>query len=102
MTDRLDVPRLAEGFRLIAKGHLLIAEVLEGQQVDMGGDREARQVALIKEWGDRGLTQRQALKLCAKHGQRPQIIGAWTNGEWLEIRDDRRYLTKKAIDWASE
>lgn len=103
MMDRLDDPRLVDALRLIGKGYVMIADVLEGHQADTaGGNREARQIALIQEWGDRGLTQRQASQLCAKHGQRPQIIGAWTNGEWLEIRNDnRRYLTKKAIEWAA-
>jgi hypothetical protein len=96
-----DVRRLAQGLRMIGKGFELAASAFDGALTD-DEDRLAREVAMIKEWGSRGLSQKAASQLCQRHGFAPQKIGAWVNGSWAEIRaDGLRYLTPNSHKWAA-
>jgi hypothetical protein len=59
--------------------------------------------ALLREWGDQGLTRSEASALLRKHGFAPQTAGGWTRVDWIETRDDgRSYVTSESHRWLAE
>jgi hypothetical protein len=62
-----------------------------------------RELALLREWGERGLSRAEASALFRKHGFAPQTAGGWSRGDWIEIRDDGlRYITERSRGWVAE
>ncbi|SEF68406.1 hypothetical protein SAMN05444920_101367 [Nonomuraea solani] len=95
----MDVPKVQSSLRLIARGLEELAAAL-GEQEAGEDERTAR---VIREWGRRGLTQKEASALFQRHGFAPQTTGGWTRGEWIEIGDDGlRYLTARSHTWLEE
>jgi hypothetical protein len=95
----VDVPKIQAALRLIARG----LEELAGALGDAEADEDERTARVIREWGRRGLTQREASALFQRHGFAPQTTGGWARGDWVEIGDDGlRYLTAKSHSWLEE
>jgi len=62
-----------------------------------------RELAILREWGERGLTRAQASALFRSHGLAPQTAGGWVRGDWIETREDgRRYITERSRRWLAE
>ena len=91
---------IAAALRQIARGFGMLADAVaraEGQPPE-----PARAAALLREWGERGLTRTEASALFRKHGFAPQTAGGWTRADWVEMRSDgRRYVTKGSREWLS-
>ncbi|MBF8185367.1 hypothetical protein ITP53_06370 [Nonomuraea sp. K274] len=95
----MDVPRIQNSLRLIARGLEELADALG----EPGADEDERTAQVIEEWGRRGLTQKEASALFRRHGFAPQTTGGWARGEWVEIGGDGlRYLTEKSRIWLNE
>ncbi|MEW9547973.1 hypothetical protein [Nonomuraea sp. NPDC050783] len=93
----MDIPRLQSALRTIARGLEELAGAL-GEQREASEDE--RTASVVRAWGRRGLTQKEASELFQRHGFAPQTTGGWARGEWLELGDDGlRYLTAKARAW---
>jgi hypothetical protein len=96
----VDIPKIQSALRLIARGLEELAGALGDQQEAGEDERTAR---VIREWGRRGLTQKEASELFQRHGFAPQTTGGWARGEWVELGDDGlRYLTAKSHAWLEE
>jgi hypothetical protein len=62
-----------------------------------------RTLALLGEWGDRGLSRAEVSALFRKHGFAPQTAGGWARCDRMETRDDgRRYITASYRRWFAE
>ena len=96
----MDVHRLRTGLRLVARGLEEVAAALDEPAEASDDERTAR---VIREWGQRGLTQKEASALFQQHGFAPQTTGGWARGDWVEIGDDGlRYLTGKSHRWLED
>ncbi len=91
---------VAAALRRIARAIEQLAEVVAPQPED---SEQARTLAMLSEWGSRGLTRAQASALFRKHGFAPQTAGGWSRGGWIEVADDGlRYVTGSSRDWVRE
>ncbi len=99
MDERAD--RIALALRDIARGFDALADAVAGEApVVREGERE---LAILREWGDRGLSRAEASALFRSHGVAPQAAGGWVRGDWIELRDDGlRYVTPRSRDWVAE
>jgi hypothetical protein len=98
MAERREI---AAALRQIARGFEALAAAMGREE----GDAPAgvRELALLREWGERGLTRAEASTLFRKHGFAPQTAGGWARGEWIETRDDGlRYVTERSHEWVAE
>ncbi|MGW5410259.1 hypothetical protein [Actinomadura geliboluensis] len=95
-----DLDQVAAALRQVSRGLAALADALSGVAER---PEEERYLAVMAEWGRRGLTRDEASRLFRKHGFSPQAAGGWVRGEWLEVRDDgRRYLTVRSLEWLDE
>jgi hypothetical protein len=91
-----DETEIAAALRQIGRGFYALADAVAGRPAVKG----EREVAILREWGDRGLSRAEASALFRKNGMAPQAAGGWARGEWIESRDDgRRYLTERSRRW---
>ena len=85
--------------RQIARG----LEALADAVAEEPAPQEQRELAVLREWGNRGLDRAQASVLFRKHGFAPQTAGGWARGNWIESREDgRRYITERSRRWLAE
>jgi hypothetical protein len=92
---------VAAALRQIAKGFEALADAI-ARSPDQP-PASARTAALLREWGDRGLTRPEASALFRRHGFAPQTAGGWTRGDWIHTRPDgRRYITGRSRVWLAE
>jgi hypothetical protein len=92
---------IAAAIRQIARGFDALADAISGTP-DQPSE-SVRAAALLREWGDHGLTRSEASTLFRRHGFAPQTAGGWTRGDWIETRaDDRRYITGRSRQWLAE
>jgi hypothetical protein len=90
---------IARALRLIARGFEDLAAAVAG---DVSPESE-RVAAVLREWGDRGLTRSEASSLFRKHGFVPQTAGGWARGDWIKTRSDGlRYVTERSREWLAE
>ncbi len=90
----------AAALRQIGHGFLALASSLGDPEQP---SEEDRQLALMREWGNRGLTRPEASALFRRYGFAPQAAGGWARGDWLTTRsDDRRYLTDRSRQWVAD
>lgn len=96
----MDEQAAASALRQIGRGLVALADALGN------GDprpESERVLAILCEWGDRGLTRAEASRLFGKHGFAPQTSGGWARGRWIELRaDGRRYLAVRSRRWLAE
>jgi hypothetical protein len=86
---------IAVALRQIARGFDALADAVAGEADQ--APAATRALAVLREWGDRGLTRAEASALFRKHGFAPQTAGGWARGDWIETRDDgRRYITERS------
>lgn len=99
MEDRAD--RIAVALRDIARGFDALADAVAGEPpVVREGERG---LAILREWGERGLSRSEASALFRRHGVAPQAAGGWVRGDWIELRDDGlRYVTRRSRVWVAE
>lgn len=96
MFDRVEV---SAALRQIARGFTALADAV----ADDAAPREERELAVLREWGERGLTRDEAIALFRQHGFAPQTSGGWVRGGWLETRaDGLRYLTQRSQSWVAQ
>jgi len=94
-----DPNEIAAALRQIGRGFNALADAIAGEPATEGG----REVAVLREWGDRGLSRAEASALFRKYGMAPQAAGGWVRGNWIESREDgRRYLTERSRQWVAE
>jgi hypothetical protein len=94
----MDLERAVAALRQISRGFDALADALA---TDESG--EGRELAVLREWGERGLTRAEASALFRKHGFAPQTAGGWARGDWIESRrDGRRYLTERSLRFLAE
>jgi hypothetical protein len=92
---------VAAAIRQIARGFDALADSI-ARSADQPSE-QVRTVALLRDWGERGLTRAEASSLFRTHGFAPQTAGGWARGDWIETRaDSRRYLTEKSRQWLAE
>ena len=92
---------VAAALRQIARGFEALAAAVAGASDQR--PEEARVLAVLREWGNRGLTRGEASALFRKHGFAPQTAGGWARGDWIEVHDDsRRYITERSRGWLAE
>jgi hypothetical protein len=90
---------IAAALRQIGRGFLALAAAVDADHVPEG----QRELAILREWGERGLTRAEASALFRKHGFAPQAAGGWARGNWIESREDgRRYITQRSRRWIVE
>ncbi len=90
---------IASALRQIGRGFNALADAITGGQAAEG----QRELAILREWGDRGLSRAEASALFRKHGMAPQTAGGWARGDWVESRDDGlRYATERSRQWVAE
>ena len=90
---------MSAALRQIARGFDALADAVAGERAP----QEQRELAVLAEWGERGLTRAEASALFRKHGFAPQAAGGWARGNWIESRQDgRRYLTERSRNWLAE
>ena len=78
----------------------MLARALDHQSV---APPSARYLAVLREWGGRGLTRAEASALLRKHGFAPQAAGAWVRGGWVQAAEDGlRYLTERSHAWVGD
>ncbi|TDC89940.1 hypothetical protein [Actinomadura sp. 7K507] len=95
-----DLDQVAAALRQISRGLAALADAISSASRD---PEEDRYLAVMAEWGRRGLTRDESSRLFRKHGFSPQAAGGWVKGDWLEVRDDgRRYLTDRSLQWLAE
>lgn len=88
---------VAAAIRQIARGFEALADSI-ARSPDQ--PESARTAALLRDWGDRGLTRSEASALFRRHGFAPQTAGGWTRGDWIQTRPDgRRYITDRSRAW---
>lgn len=86
---------IAAALRQIARSYEALADAVAPASDQP--PKESRELALLREWGERGLTRAEASALFRKHGFSPQTAGGWARGDWIESRDDgRRYITGRS------
>jgi hypothetical protein len=92
---------LAGALRQIARGFEALADAVAA--VPDQPPQEERVLAVLREWGERGLSRDEARTLFRRHGFAPQTAGGWARGDWIEQRDDgRRYITERSREWVAE
>lgn len=97
----MDAERLAEALRQLAKGFAAAAAALDPPIAHP--PQEERVAAVLRDWGDRGLSRRDTSDLFRRHGFAPQTSGGWANGDWIESRPDGlRYITTRSRTWLAE
>ncbi|GAB3441653.1 hypothetical protein GCM10027570_08010 [Streptomonospora sediminis] len=87
---------IAAALRQIARGYHALADAFAAGD---GGESAVseRELAALREWGERGLTRPQARELFRRHGFAPQVVGGWVRGEWIERgEDDLLYTTERS------
>jgi hypothetical protein len=92
---------VAAAIRQIARGLEALADaiVAESGQAPVA----TRELAILREWGEHGLTRAEASALFRRHGLAPQTAGGWARGDWIESREDgRRYLTERSLRWLAQ
>lgn len=90
---------VAAALRQIARGFDALADAFSVRQ-QPGSTSEQRALAVLREWGHRGLTRAEASALFRKHGFAPQTAGGWARGDWIRTtEDDRRHLTRRSQEW---
>jgi hypothetical protein len=97
-----EAPReAAAALRQIARGFAALADAIDADPT--GATPEQRYRALMREWGERGLTRAEASAVLRRHGFSPQAAGGWARGDWLETRaDGLRYLTERSRCWLAD
>jgi hypothetical protein len=96
-----DLQDIAAAIRQIARGFDALADAL-ARSPDQPPE-SVRAAALLREWGNRGLSRAEGSVLFRKHGFAPQTAGGWVRADWIETRaDDRRYLTGQSHTWLAE
>jgi hypothetical protein len=96
-----NLDEVAAAIRQIARGFEALADALAGASDRLPESVRAR--AVLREWGDRGLTRAEASGLLRKHGFAPQTAGGWARSDWIETRGDgRRYMTESSRRWLAE
>lgn len=99
-TPSPDPAQVAAALRQISRGLAALADAISS---DPDRSEEDRYLAVIAEWGRRGLDREEASRLFRKHGFSPQAAGGWVRGDWLEVRDDgKRYLTDRSLQWLAD
>jgi hypothetical protein len=94
-----DRAEIASALRQIGRGFDALADAIAGGEAAEGH----RELAILREWGDRGLSRAEASALFRKHGMAPQTAGGWARGDWIVSSDDgRRYVTERSRRWAAE
>jgi hypothetical protein len=89
---------VAAALRQIARGFEALADAVVSTSAVP--PEQVRAAALLREWGDRGLTRGEASALFRKHGFAPQTAGGWARSDWIETRPDgRRYITESSRQW---
>jgi hypothetical protein len=95
-----DDAEVAAALRRIARAIEHLADVVAPAPED---SEQARTLALLREWGARGLTRPQASALFSKHGFAPQTAGGWSRGGWIELGEDGlRYASSSSREWVAE
>ena len=95
----MDPAQTAAALRQIARGFNALADAVAEEPTP----QQARVGAVIREWGQRGLTRDEASALFRAHGFAPQTAGGWARSNWIETRGDgRRYLTEDSLRWLAE
>ena len=95
----MDPAQTAAALRQIARGFNALADAVAGEPTP----QQARVGAVLREWGERGLTRDEASALFRAHGFAPQTAGGWARSNWIETRaDGRRYLTEDSLRWLAE
>lgn len=92
---------VSAALRHIARGFEALASAVAGDSPPVReGERE---LAILREWGDEGLSRGEASALFRSHGLAPQATGGWVRGDWIELRDDGlRYVTERSRRWLAE
>lgn len=89
---------IASALRQIARGFSALADAVDGASGRL--PEQERAAALLREWGDRGLSRGEASALFRKHGFAPQTAGGWARSDWIEARPDGlRYVTESSRRW---
>jgi hypothetical protein len=92
---------VSAAIRQIAKGFEALADAVASAADERPEAKRA--LALLREWGDRGLTRPEASALFRKHGFAPQTAGGWARSDWIESRrDGLRYVTDRSRRWLAE
>lgn len=90
---------IAAALRQIARGFEAFARAISDSNPPEG----ERELAILREWGDRSLTRAEASALFRKHGLAAQAAGGWVWGDWIELREDGlRYITERSRRWLAE
>lgn len=96
-----DLQDVAAAIRQIARGFEALADSISSRPDQP--PESVRTAALLREWGERGLTRAEASALFRRHGFAPQTAGGWARGDWIETRaDGRRYVTGRSRLWLAE
>jgi hypothetical protein len=89
---------VSAALRQIARGFAALADAVDGTSAQ--SPERVRAAALLREWGDRGLSRAEASALFRKHGFAPQTAGGWARSDWIQTRPDgRRYVTGSSLEW---
>src|SRR5262245_7495529 len=98
MGPREDV---AAALRQIARGFEALADAVAA---DPGEPPEpVRAAALLRAWGDRGLSRAGAGRRCRRPAFAPRCAGGWAGADWMETRaDGLRYITEGSRRWVAE
>jgi hypothetical protein len=92
---------IAAALRQIAQGLDALAAAIAGETDQQ--PQAVRALAVLREWGDRGLTRAEGSALFRKHGFAPQTAGGCARSDWIESRDDGlRYITERSRDALAE
>jgi hypothetical protein len=95
----VDPAQTAAALRQIARGVNALADAVAGEPTP----EHVRVAAVLREWGERGLSRDEASALFRTHGFAPQTAGGWARSSWIETRaDGRRYLTEDSLRWLAE
>lgn len=96
----VDPAEVSAALREIARGLEALADAIADETPVPEGQRE---LAVLREWGERGLTRAEASSLFRRHGFAPQTAGGWARGDWIESRPDGlRYITTRSRRWLAE
>lgn len=94
---------MAAALRQIARGFDALATAVAADAVTATSTQGERELAVLREWGDRGLTRGEASALFRKHGFAPQAAGGWARGDWIESGSHGlRYITQRSRRWVAE